>query len=69
MSNIKITFTFLEMPQKVYFGSESLRHDKLAKYLQNLVDIKNLENIYAVNAFFNIGNNEQERLSGTSEIE
>lgn len=68
MHNIKITFNFLEMPQKVYFGSESLRHTKLASYLQNLVDIRGVGRIYAVNDFFNVGNNDRERLSDTSEI-
>lgn len=69
MRNIKITFNFLEMPEKVYFGPESVRHEKLAKYLQSLVQIRGIRRLYAVNTFFNVGDNKGESMYEISSIE
>jgi hypothetical protein len=33
MKNIRITYNFIEMPEKVYFKSEAYRHEKLRTYL------------------------------------
>lgn len=57
MNNIRTTFNFLVLPDKVYFGSEALRHERLVKYLQNLVDIKGIGRVYEVNMFFNARGN------------
>ena len=48
------TFRILELPEKVYYKSEAIRHEKLKLYLQNLVDIRDIGKLYAVNTFFNI---------------
>lgn len=42
------------MPEKVYFKSESLRHEKLRLYLQNVTEARDIGKVYSVNTFFNI---------------
>ncbi len=43
-----------------------MRHEKLANYLQNLIQVKDIYKVYAVNAFFNIGEKDPKSLSQTS---
>ena len=59
-----ITFRALELPEKVYFKSEAIRHEKLRQYLQSLVEIREIGKVYTVNQFFNVYGNE----GGMSEI-
>lgn len=66
MYNIKITYKTINLPEKIYYRSESERHQKLRVYLQNVVNIRDIGNVYAINSFFNIYGNETERLSDIS---
>jgi hypothetical protein len=59
MKNIQITYKFLTLPQKHLYKSEPNRHEKLKNYLQNLVEIKDIGKVYAVNDFFNVSGNEE----------
>ena len=67
MHNILISFKVLELPGKLFKGSEAVRHEKLTMYLQNLVNIRDIGKIYAVNSFFNC--NETEENSDTTSVE
>lgn len=58
MKNIRTKYNFIEIPEKVYFKSESLRHEKLKLYLQNVIEARDIGKVYAVNSFFNIYGNE-----------
>lgn len=69
MNNIRTTFNFLVVPDKVYFGSEALRHEKLAKYLQNLVDIRGIGRVFEVNNFFNVRGHQNERMIESNDSE
>ena len=68
MNNIKITFRIIELPEKVIKKSEAIRHEKLKIYLQNIVEIRDIGKVYAVNSFFNINENEENN-SDISSIE
>lgn len=46
-----------------------MRHEKLANYLQNLIQVKDIYKVYAVNAFFNIGEKDPKSLSQTSGLQ
>lgn len=58
MNNIQITYQFLKIPEKVYYKSESIRHEKLKHYLEKLVEVRDIGKVYAVNTFFNIRDDE-----------
>lgn len=69
MKNIRTRFNFIEMPEKVYFKSETLRHEKLKAYLQNVAEVRDIGKVYAVNTFFNIYGNEGATFDEISAIE
>jgi uncharacterized Fe-S center protein len=69
MNNIRTTFSFLVVPDKVYFGSEASRHEKLVKYIQNLVDIRGIGRVFEVNKFFNVRGHQNERMIESSDSE
>lgn len=54
MNNIQITYQVIVLPERVYYKSEALRHEKMMNYLQNVVAIRDIGMVYAVNRFFNI---------------
>ena len=58
MNNIETTYQFLKIPEKVYFKSEAIRHEKLKIYLEKLVEVRNIGRLYAINSFFNIHDDE-----------
>jgi hypothetical protein len=68
MKNIKTLYHFLVKPPKT-LKSESERHEQMLSYLRNLIQINDIECVYAVSDFFNVGNNEFESISEISEIE
>jgi hypothetical protein len=70
MNNIMITFRAVELPEKVIYKSEAIRHEKLKAYLDNLVEIRGIGKVYWVNAFFNVhGTEGGETLSEISAID
>lgn len=54
MNNIQITYKTVTLPERLYYKSEGIRHEKLKNYLQAVVEIRDIGKVYAVNSFFNI---------------
>ena len=54
MQNIQTNYQFLKIPEKLYYKSEAIRHDKLKHYLQKLVEVRDIGKVYAANKFFNL---------------
>lgn len=69
MTNTKIIYKILTLPEKHLFKSEIHRHDKLRNYLTNLISIKGIHEVYSVNSFFNVSSNTNLDDLSFSEIE
>lgn len=54
MNNVQITYKAVTLPERLYYKSEAIRHEKLKNYLQTVVEIRGIGRVYAVNSFFNI---------------
>jgi hypothetical protein len=54
MHNTQTFYQFLEMPKKVFYGSEESRHEKMKNYLDHLITIQEIYKVYTVNCFFNV---------------
>lgn len=63
MNNIQITYKAVVLPERLYYKSEAIRHEKLKNYLQAVMEIRDVGKVYAVNSFFNIAGNEGDDIS------
>ena len=55
MNNTQIIYKFIVLPEKFRFGSEAPRHENLTKYLNLLMEIKDIYQIYPVTSFLELG--------------
>lgn len=55
MKNTKIVYKMISLPEKHLYKSQNHRQEKLKNYLANLIKIKDIYQVYAVNTFFNAG--------------
>ena len=63
MHNIQINYKAVALPERHYYKSESIRHEKLKNYLQAVVDIREARRVYAVNSFFNVAGSDNDDIS------
>jgi hypothetical protein len=63
MHNIRITYKAVALPERHYYKSESIRHEKLKNYLQAVLDIREVGKVYAVNTFFNVAGSAPDDIS------
>jgi hypothetical protein len=63
MHNIQITYKAVVLPERLYYKSEAIRHEKLKNYLQAVMEIRDVGKLYFVNSFFNIAGSEGDDIS------